>query len=231
MQSTVTADTIRSWLHASASEEHRAGLTRYGIPNTHALGVPMGVMKAKAKTLGRRHDVALALWPAGTYEARTMAVFLAEPARMDAATMDRWCADFDSWAICDTTCFHLFDRTAHAWEKVAVWAKDDREFVRRAAFALIWGLSVHDRRADDERFRNALTIAAANADDPRPLVRKAIDMAIRATGKRNAALNQAASETASTLANSSDKSARWIGSHALKELESSRVREKVSART
>ena len=34
--------------------------------------------------------------------------------------------DFDNWAICDTACFHLFDRTPHAWRKVEQWAAQRR---------------------------------------------------------------------------------------------------------
>jgi len=42
--------------------------------------------------------------------------------------MDRWCRDFDNWAITDTLCFHLFDRTPHAFDKVKAWAAADEEF-------------------------------------------------------------------------------------------------------
>ena len=48
-----------------------------------------------------------------------LATFVDEPERVTAAQMDRWCRDFDNWAIVDTACFALFDRTPHAWAKVA----------------------------------------------------------------------------------------------------------------
>ncbi|MBK5331772.1 MAG: DNA alkylation repair protein, partial [Ilumatobacteraceae bacterium] len=50
-------------------------------------------------------------------------------------------AERDNWAIVDTVCFNLFDRTAHAWSKVDQWATSDREFVKRAGFALLWSLA------------------------------------------------------------------------------------------
>ena len=31
--------------------------------------------------------------------------------------MNAWAAAFDNWGVCDTVCFHLFDRTPFAWEK------------------------------------------------------------------------------------------------------------------
>src|SRR5687767_15739176 len=54
--------------------------------------------------------------------------FVDEPARVTEAHMDRWCSEFDSRGICDTLCFHLFDRTPHAWAKVAQWADRKAEF-------------------------------------------------------------------------------------------------------
>ena len=138
--------------------------------------------------------------------------------------MDAWAHDFDSWAICDTTCFHLFDRTAHAWKKVPEWAASGEEFVRRAGYALVWALSVHDKSAPDDRFVEALGIIEAAEPDPRPLVKKAVDMALRATGKRNARLHAEAVAVASRLAEAGDADRSWIGRHALRELESEKVR-------
>jgi 3-methyladenine DNA glycosylase AlkD len=225
----MTRDEVLAWLGTQASEEVRVGLQRYGIPNARAFGVPMGTMKRAAKRIGRDHGLARALWADGRYEARTMAVFLAEPGQLSPAEADAWCADFDSWAICDTACFHLIDRTPFAWEKVHAWAPDPREFVRRAAFALIWALSVHDKAADDAAFLDTFALVRAAAEDPRPLVRKAVDMALRATGKRNAELNRAARALSAELAARPDATARRIGRHALKELESAKLRARLDA--
>lgn len=49
------------------------------------------------------------------------------------------------WAFCDAMCFNLFDRTPHAWAKVAKWSGSKEEFVKRTAFALLWSLSVYQR--------------------------------------------------------------------------------------
>jgi 3-methyladenine DNA glycosylase AlkD len=137
--------------------------------------------------------------------------------------MDRWCDDFDNWAICDTICFNLFDRTPHAWAKVAQWSRKRNEFARRTAFALLWSLSVHDRRANDEPFVHGLALIEGAASDGRNFVKKAVNMALRAVGKRNLALNGAAVAVARRLADSQDAAERWVGRDALKELTSSAV--------
>lgn len=218
---------VMDWLRDAADPVHRAGLARYGIPIEPALGVPMGEIKRAAKRFGPAHDIVFSLWKTGIYEARVMAVHLADPDLMTRREADGWTRDFDNWAICDTAAFHLFDRTPFRWEAACDWARDKREYVRRAGFATLWGLSVHDKAAPDEKFVAALDWASEAADDTREPVKKAIDMALRAVGKRNAALNIAASRVAEELAARSAPSARWIGRHALKELSSVKVRQKL----
>ena len=209
---------IIEWLGAAGSPEGRDSLLRYGIPNDRAFGVPMNMLKKKAKEAGKSHRLAADLWETGWYEARTMAAFIDAPSEVTATQMDSWARDFDSWAICDTVCFHLFDKTAHAWGKVEQWAGVPEEFVRRAAYALLWALTVHDKEATDEQFIKALLMLENAEIDPRPLVKKAMDMALRATGKRNPILRQSAIEVAQRMAAAPDKDRAWVGSHALREL-------------
>jgi 3-methyladenine DNA glycosylase AlkD len=160
-----------------------------------------------------------------------LAAYVDDPGAVTLTQMDRWCRDFDSWAICDTVCFHLFDRTALAWTKVTKWAKREPEFEKRAAFALLWGLTVHDKRAGDAPFLQALALIRRAADDDRHFVKKAVNMALRATGKRSAALNRAALELARELADAGSPDARWVGKDALRELSSAAVQRRLQART
>ena len=214
------AATVLAWLERSGSPAVRDGMVRFAIPSNKAFGVSVAALRIEAKELGRSHELATALWASGWYEARMLACFVDEPAQVSAAQMDRWCRDFDNWAIVDTACFALFDATPHAWGKVAAWAGKRAEFEKRAAFALLWSLAVHDKTAGDAPFIDGLKLIEQAAADPRNFVKKAVNMALRAIGKRNPALNAAAVETATRLGASSDATARWIGKHALVELTS-----------
>ena len=113
--------------------------------------------------------------------------------------MDRWCRDFDNWGICDTLCFHLFDRTPHAWTKVRKWQDDRREFVRRAAFALLACLALHDKTSGNEPFVESLAFIERAATDERNFVKKGVSWALRLIGRRNRALNLAAVDLARRL--------------------------------
>lgn len=223
----MTAQDVLDWLKANADAQIRTDMLRYGIPNENALGVRMGEMKRYARSIGRDQSLARALWAAGFYEARTLALLVADPQILTSKEADHWCAEFDNWAICDTACFHLIDRTPFAWDKVDLWAPDSREFVRRAAFALIWALSTHDKTANDRKFLRTLALMRVAATDDRPLVKKAVDMALRAVGKRNTMLNGKARGFAEELCEEPDRNARWIGRHALKELESEKLQKRL----
>ena len=226
MKSSGVSDEVQSalgWLKDHCTEATREGMARYAIPSDHALGVAMKDIKALGKQLGHNQELAAALWETGVYEARMLASFVGDPDRITAAQMDRWCKEFDNWAFCDAMCFNLFDRTPHAWDKVTEWSSSNEEFVKRTAFALVWSLSVHDKRAGNERFVHALVLIERAAGDERNFVKKAVNMALRAIGKRNRALHTAAVTTARRLGDSPNATARWVGKDALRELTSAGV--------
>jgi 3-methyladenine DNA glycosylase AlkD len=204
--------------------------TRYGIYTSKAFGVSMSNIQKVAGPLGRNHELAAALWETGWYEARMLTSFVDDPALVTSEQMDRWCRDFDNWGIVDTLCFNLFDRTPHAWRKLAQWCKQEEEFVKRAGFAMLWSLTVHDKQASDDQFIQGLVLILRGANDERHFVKKAVNMALRAIGKRNAVLNSAAVAIARRLAESSAPAARWVGKDALRELTSPAVANRLAKR-
>ena len=217
-QSRVSASVALAWLKQHGTQRAKGDLARYGIPAGKALGVTVGALKAYSKQLGKSHALAAELWDSGWYEARMLASFVDEPEALSVRQMDAWAGEFDSWAICDTVCFHLFDKSEHSWGRVHAWANVRGEFKKRAAFALLWALSVHDKTASDATFLACLPLIARAAEDERDYVKKGVDMALRALGKRNPALRAAAVGLARELSGSSVGAQAWIGKHALAEL-------------
>jgi 3-methyladenine DNA glycosylase AlkD len=216
-------DDALAWLKRRSTRAIRDGMARFAIPSGNAYGVAMRDIKALGKQLGHDQKLAVALWNTGVYEARMLASFVGDPDVLTAAQMDRWCKQFDSWAICDAMCFNLFDDSPHAWAKVTEWSRRPRAFEKRTGFALLWSLSVHDKQAGDAPFLRGLALIEREAADDRNFVRKAVNMALRAVGKRNRALNAAAVAVAQRLAATDDRTARWVGKDALRELTSASV--------
>ena len=206
-------------LRSAATDHDLANLDRFGIVAPSALGVSMANLQKIAKRLGRDHDLAAALWATGVYEARMLASLVDDPALVTPEQMDAWRADFDNWAIVDTVCFKLFDQSPHAFAKIGAWAGLNDEFGRRAAFALLACLALHDKGAGDQPFLDGLALIERAAGDDRNFVKKAVNWALRAIGLRQSpALKAAALDTARRLAASPEPSGRWIGKDAVKAL-------------
>jgi len=224
-------EAVVATLKAMGSERTREGMARYAIPSDNAFGVTVGELRAFAKRLGPSHALAAALWESGWYEARMLACFVDEPALVTPAQMDRWCRDFDNWAICDTACFHLFDRTPHAFGRVAPWSKRRPEFARRGAFALLASLALHDEQSGDEPFLRALPLIEAAASDERNFVKKAVSWALRGIGGRSRELSLAALALGERLSASAEPTERWVGKDVLRELSKPAAQRRLAARS
>jgi 3-methyladenine DNA glycosylase AlkD len=214
---TAVRDILRR-LERRGSKRNRDGMARYGIVADKVFGVSVSDLRAIAKQYGRSHALASALWKSGWYEARMLCAFVDEPARVTIAQMQRQVKAFDNWAICDALCFHLYDKTPHAWTMIDRWATREEEFVRRAAFALLASVALHDKSAPDQPFLKRLVLIERSAFDPRNFVKKGVSWALRGIGKRNSKLRAAARKVAARLSTSKEPAARWVGKDAEREL-------------
>lgn len=202
-------------------------MARFGIGGKNVLGGPniptlrkiAKEIKKEAKTTNLNiHSLAQELWDSEIHEARILAGFIDDPTKVSEKQMEAWVKDFDSWDLCDQVCMNLFDKTSFVYQKIDEWSKKDKEFIKRAAFALMATLAVHDKNSPDEKFLKFLPIIKRESIDERNFVKKAVNWALRQIGKRNADLNKTAIKTAQEIQRINSKSARWIAADALKEL-------------
>jgi 3-methyladenine DNA glycosylase AlkD len=223
-------------LRCMGSEENRTGMARYGINVANAYGVSIFEMRKIAKRLGTDHALALALWATGNHEARLLACFVDDPAAITDEQFEAWARDFDSWDICDQATTSLFDHSKHAWAKAVKWAGREEEWVKRAGFAMMAGLAVHDRAASDRDFIRLLPLIQRGAFDKRNFVKKAVNWALRNIGKRDRVLHAAAIARAEKIRAAANRrargerggdpqarAARWVATDALRELTSSKA--------
>jgi 3-methyladenine DNA glycosylase AlkD len=192
---------------------------RYGIWTNKAFGVSVGELRKMAKAMGKDHDFAAKLWSTGWYDARILACMIDDPVKVTAAQMDAWCKEFDNWGICDTVCFSLFDRTSHAFGMIPKWAKRKNEFEKRAAFALLASLALHDKKSGDQPFTKCFPLIKAAANDERNFVKKGVSWALRGIAGRSTALRDASIRLAHELAASENATERWIGKDVLRDIQ------------
>jgi 3-methyladenine DNA glycosylase AlkD len=217
-------------IDALASPAVVTSMAQFGITTDNARGVKTPQLKKLARQIGRDHALAKKLWHTGIFEARVIAAMIAEPDKTTRSQMDRWTKQFDSWAVCDACCSYLYRRTPFAWEKAVEWAGAKAEFVKRAGFALMAYLAVHEKKTPDTEFERLLPILERESDDDRPFVRKAINWALRQIGKRNLRLNGLAISTGERIRARGTRAARWIAADALRELRGEAVQRRLAAR-
>lgn len=215
----MTIDEVIDILKQKGDAKHLAGMVRFGITGVNALGVNMPDLRKLAKLIKTDHRLALGLWDTGLHEARILASMIDDPKQVTPQQMDRWTGAFNSWDVCDQVCGNLFDRTPFAIGKAIEYSSSGEEYVKRAGFVLMAEFAVHNKKAADREFMQFFPIMEREAWDERNFVKKAVNWALRQIGKRNAALNLAAIETAKRIGRQESRAAKWTARNALAELE------------
>lgn len=214
-----------------ADLEHRGSgkvldsMRRVGICVERAVGLSNPALQGIARQIGRDHRRALALWQTAIRESRILAIYTADPLQLTIEEASNWADDFSSWEIVDIAADLFVD--AELDVLISGFARDEREYVRRCAFAMIAGMAVHRKSEPDKTFLDALSLVEHYAQDSRNYVRKAVNWALRNIGKRNPSCHAAALELADRLASAPDKTARWIGSDAKRQLSSATLRKRL----
>lgn len=210
-----------------AAPEKLASMQRVGVPTDRALGVSMYDLRRLVKSVAKDRKLAEDLWATGIHEARILAGMVCPVEEADEKLAERWVADFDAWDICDQV-MDLFAQAPFGWKIAIQWCDRPEEFVRRTGFGMFCWFAVHDKKASDTKFiRTCFPLIRKHAGDERNFVKKAVNWALRNIGKRNLPLNAKAVTLAEELSASNDKTTRWIGKDALRELTSENVRKRL----
>lgn len=215
-------------LESLSSPEDVAGMARFGINPQKAYGVRIPELRRMARQSSKDHGLAQELWDYAYHETRILASMVDDPEQVTEEQMEKWVLDFDTWDVCDQCCMNLFDRTPFAYKKAFEWSQREEEFVKRAAFTLMAVLAVHDKKASDEKFEQFFPIIIRESDDNRNFVKKSVNWALRQIGKRNKELNIKAIMKANEIKSLDSKSAKWIASNALRELESEKIQDRLN---
>lgn len=214
-------------LKSMANPKNVEGMARFGVSPENTLGISIPSLRTIAKETGRDHQLAIDLWETGIHEARILAAFIGDPRRVTMTLADKWVKEFDSWDVCDQVCMNLFDKTSFAYEKAIIWSAGKPEFVKRAGFALMASLAIHDKEADDAQFLQFLPAIVKGSSDSRNYVKKAVSWALRQIGKRNIRLYWKAIGAARDIEMSGSKASRWVANDILKELTSQKTRDRI----
>ena len=227
MSNKVSLEDVLKKLKSKARPDQLKGMARFGIKGEKRLGVAVPDLRKVAKETGKNHKLALKLWKTGIPDAMILASMIDNPEDVTRQQMEHWVKDINSWDVCDQLCMNLLGKVSFKLNKINEWSKCQEEFVKRAAFALIACLAWHDKEAPDDLFVKLFPTIKKGATDERNFVKKAVNWALRNTGKRNLNLNKAAIRVAKEIQRMDSKAARWIAASAIRELESEAVQKRL----
>ncbi|NOU42101.1 MAG: DNA alkylation repair protein [Methyloglobulus sp.] len=211
---------VISCLHALADPEKIAIKERkFGIKTQNALGIYHKDLKDLAKEIGCDNKLAIDLFDTGIYEARILCSKIYDPECIAEQQMDQWVKTFENWEICDSFCMGFFAKSKHGLSKAFEWSENEHEFIKRAGFVIMAAYGFADKAAVNEVFEQFFPIIEREVDDDRIYVKKAVNWALRNIGKRNVDLNKQAIVVAKRVLANNGKSAKWIASNAIAELE------------
>lgn len=211
-------DILLDQMYALRNEKNIAGMARFKIDISTALGIPLPVIRSLGKPYKNDHELALTLWQTGIHEARIMATLIDNPLKVTREQIELWSRDFKFWDLCDQACLHLFCKGELAVETVFKYSRHKSEFQKRMAFVLMAALSLKKINASTEVVASFLPIIVRESDDARIYVKKAVNWALRQIGKKNEVLRLQALQTCEQIQSLNSKSGNWISKDAMKEL-------------
>jgi 3-methyladenine DNA glycosylase AlkD len=178
-------------LERAGSEQTKRIYRRHGASEP-LFGVSFAALKTLVKQIRVDHELALALWGTGNFDAQNLAAKIVDPARMSGADLDRWARSMSGARTCSVYVGMVAAEGPHARAKAAQWSASRNALERRASWSLMGQLAERDETIPDAYFEKRLaeiekTIHAAPNDE-----REGMNMAVIVIGCRNAALRRAA---------------------------------------
>ncbi len=222
----IQLETIFDSLRRLSNKEYKARMGKFGINSENALGIPVPELRRLSKSMAKSREIAEGLWKSKIHEARILSTMVYPPEQLTRDAADEMAETLNSWDLCDHFTGNLVSNADPQLILIllATWASRKEEFAKRAAFSLIASLN-HSVWYTKEFTPMFLALIKTASDDERNFVRKAIDWALREIGKSSPENNKMAIKTAHEIIEKGSKSSKWIGMHALKELNSQKVKD------
>jgi 3-methyladenine DNA glycosylase AlkD len=178
-------------LEKAGSAQARKTYARHGAAGP-MFGVSFATLKALMKRIGVDHELALALWDTGNFDARNLAVKIVDPARLTSADLDRWVREASAPQLCGGYVAMLAAEGPHADAKVSEWLAAVDPAVRAAGRTLLGQLAMRDERIPDAFFERRLDEIERTIHTAPNAERYVMNMAVIAIGCRSAGLRKAA---------------------------------------
>jgi 3-methyladenine DNA glycosylase AlkD len=178
-------------LEQAGSEQTRKIYRRHGAAEP-LFGVSFAMLQSLRKAIGLDHELACGLWQTGNYDARNLALKIADPALMSPADLDHW-ARTGASGSCMNYVATLAVESAHGWDCAKRWLASGNETEAAVGWSTVAALAMNDTSIPDEWFSKRLddietTIHDAPNAQRTPMLQAAISIGCRHPQLREAAL-------------------------------------------
>ncbi len=187
----MTLSETMAQLEAAGTEQARKTYARHGAP-APMFGTSFATLKSLMKRIDVDHELALALWETGNFDARNLAMKIVDPACMDAAALDRWAREASAALSCGNYAAALPAEGTSGRAKADQWLASADPGLRRAAWVLVAQLALRDEQTPDAYFAALLDGITRTIHTAPNAERGVMNGAMIAIGCRSAELRAAA---------------------------------------
>jgi 3-methyladenine DNA glycosylase AlkD len=185
---------VMAALEGAGSEQTRKIYARHGAVEP-MFGVSFATLKALYKRIGVDHELAMALWGTGNFDACNLAVKIVDPGRMSPGDLDRW-AQASHVRMCVGYVAHVAVEGPHARTKADQWLAASSETQRYVGWSLVGAMAMRDEATPDAWFTARLAQIEKAIRSAPNAEREVMNHAVIAIGCRSAALRLAATAAA-----------------------------------
>ena len=223
----VRAEELAGRMKRNGSRRNVEGMKRFAITGSPLYGCSVPYVRKLAREVRRevkegraRNAIARKLWRKGVHECKLLATMIAEPG-IGWRGVERWISDCRNWAEVDQLCSNLLWKLKGVEAKALQYARARELWKKRTGFALMAVLAVRRKGGLGAGLVDGyLKAIERESTDERNFVRKAVNWALRQIGKStNQKYWKKAVSLSKKLASSRNKTSRWVGSDARRELE------------
>jgi 3-methyladenine DNA glycosylase AlkD len=185
-------------LKKAGSEQTRKTYARHGAEEP-MFGTSFATLKVLTKKIDVDHELALALFDTGNFDARNLAYKIVDPARMTSAELDRWVREGSASRMCGGYAGMLAGEGPLAAKKLEAWLGSKDSKLRCAGWSLLGFFSQRDETTPDAFFEKKLAEIEKTIHTAPNGQRQDMIMAVVLIGCRNAALKKAALASAKKI--------------------------------
>lgn len=186
-----------SALEKAGSAQTRKTYARHGATEP-MFGVSFATLKTLYKKIRVDQELAEALWNTGNFDARNLALKIADPSSISSRVLDRWAAT-PTARMCGGYVAHLAAESPHGLAKADKWLASSDDSTRCAAWSLVAALAMIDESIADSWFVERLAQIEESIHSAPNTQRYLMNSAIIAIGCRNASLRKSAVAAARRL--------------------------------